>query len=70
MKTFVKFPVSKFELEVDVGVDRSSLVFRSVHVLGLYRFIQAVDFKVFGEVLINKQSISTAVDDGFNGLFT
>jgi hypothetical protein len=48
--------VSKFELKVDVGIDRSSLVFHSIHVIGLYRFIQVIDFEVFGKVLINEQS--------------
>jgi hypothetical protein len=62
--------VSKFELKVDVGVDCSSLVFHSVHIVGLYWFVQVVDFKVFGEVLINEQSISATVDKGFDGLFT
>jgi hypothetical protein len=67
---FVEFPVSKFELKVDVGIDCSSFVFHSVHIIGLYQFIQVVDFKVFGEVLINKQSTSAAVDEGFDVLFT
>jgi hypothetical protein len=60
IKTFVEFPVSKFELEVDVGINHSLLVFRSIHIIGLYRFVQVVDFEVFGEVLINEQSTSTA----------
>jgi hypothetical protein len=67
---FVEFPVSKFELEVDIGIDRSSLVFHSIHVIGLYQFVQVVDFKVFGEVLINEQSTSTAIDEDFDDLFT
>jgi hypothetical protein len=67
---FIEFLVSKFELEVDIGIDCSSLVFCSVHVVSLYRFIQVVDFKVFGKVLINKQSTSTAIDEGFDSLFT
>jgi hypothetical protein len=67
---FIEFSVSKFELKVDIGIDCSSLVFCSVHIISLYRFIQVVDFKVFGEVLINEQSTSTTVDKGFDGLFT
>jgi hypothetical protein len=62
---FIEFLVSKFELEFDVGIDCSSLVFCSVHIIGLYWFIQVVDFKVFGEVLINEQSTSAAVNEGF-----
>jgi hypothetical protein len=67
---FVEFSVSRFELEVDVGIDCSSFVFRSVHVIGFYRFVQVVDFKVFGEVLIDEQSTSAAINEGFNILFT
>jgi hypothetical protein len=67
---FIEFLVSKFELEVDIGIDRSLLVSRSVHVVGLYRFIQVVDFKVFGKVLINEQSTRAAVNEGFDSLFT
>jgi hypothetical protein len=67
---FNEFLVSKFELEVDVGIDHSSFVFYFVHVVGLYQFVQVVDFKVFGKVLINKQSTSAAVNEGFDGLFT
>jgi hypothetical protein len=61
---------AKGKLEVDVGIDRSSCVFCSVHVVGLYRFVQIVDVKVFDEVLVNEQSTSAAVDKGFDGLFT
>jgi hypothetical protein len=67
---FIEFSVSKFELEVDVGIDCSLFVFRSVHIIGLYQFIQVFDFKVFGKVLINEQSTSAAVDEGSDGLFT
>jgi hypothetical protein len=67
---FVKFLVSKFKLEVDVGIDCSLLVLRSIHVVGLYQFVQVVDFEVFGKVLINEQSTSTAINEGFNVLFT
>jgi hypothetical protein len=67
---FIEFLVSKFELKVDVGVDRSSLVFHSVHIVGFYLFVQIVDFKVFGEVLINEQSTSATIDEGLDGLFT
>jgi hypothetical protein len=45
-------------------------VTRSIYVVGLYWFIQVVDFKVFGKVLINEQSTSTAANEGFDGLFT
>jgi hypothetical protein len=67
---FVELPVSTFELEVDVGIDHSSLVFCSVHIIGLHRFVQVVDFEVFGVILVNEQTSSAAVDEGFNGLFT
>jgi hypothetical protein len=70
IKMFIEFSVSKFKLEVDIGINCSSLVFHSVHVIGLYQFVQVVNFKVFGKVLINKQSTSAAVDKGFDSLFT
>jgi hypothetical protein len=44
---FIEFPVSKFELEVDVGIDCSSLVFRSVHIVGLHWFVQVLHFFVY-----------------------
>jgi hypothetical protein len=69
-KPFFELSFTKGKLEVDVGIDCSLFVFRSVHVASLYRFIQIVDVKVFGEVLVNKQTTSAAVDKGFNGLFT
>jgi hypothetical protein len=70
VKSFLELLFAKGKLEVDVGVDRSSFVFRSVHVVSLYRFIQIVYVKVFGIVLVNEQTTSTAVDKGFDGLFT
>jgi hypothetical protein len=70
IKPFLELLFTKGKLEVDVGIDRSSFVFRSIHVVGLYQFIQIVDVKVFGEVLVNEQTTSAAVDEGFNGLFT
>jgi hypothetical protein len=70
VKSFFELSFAKGKLEVDVGVDRSSLVFRSVHVISLYRFIQIVDVKVFGEILVDEQTTSAAVNEGFDGLFT
>jgi hypothetical protein len=70
IKSFLELLFAKRKLEVDVGIDHSSFVFRSVHVVSLYRFIQIVDVKVFGEVLVNEQTTSAAVNKGFNGLFT
>jgi hypothetical protein len=67
---FLELLFAKGKLEVDVGIDRSSFVFRSVHVVSLYWFIQIVDVKVFGEVLVNEQTTSAAVDEGFDGSFT
>jgi hypothetical protein len=67
---FLELSFAKGKLEVDVGIDRSSFVFHSVHVVSLYRFVQIVDVKVFGEVLVNEQTTSTAVDEGFDGSFT
>jgi hypothetical protein len=70
IKLFLELSFAKGKFEVDVGIDRSSFVFRSVHVVSLYWFIQIVDVKVFGEVLVNEQTTSTAVDKGFDSLFT
>jgi hypothetical protein len=70
IKSFLELLFAKGKLEVDVGIDRSSFVFRSVHVVSLYQFVQIVDVKVFGKVLVNKQTTSTTVDKGFDGLFT
>jgi hypothetical protein len=67
---FLELPFAKGKLEVDIGIDCSSFVFRSVHVVSLYRFVQIVDVKVFGEVLVNEQTTSAAVNEGFDGLFT
>jgi hypothetical protein len=67
---FIEFSVSKFEFEVDVGIDCSLFVFHSVYIVSLYQFVQVVDFKVFGKALINEQSTSAAVSEGFDGLFT
>jgi hypothetical protein len=70
IKPFLELSFAKGKLEVDVGVDRSSLVFRSVHVISLYRFVQIVYVEVFGVVLVNEQITSATVDEGFDGLFT
>jgi hypothetical protein len=70
VKSFLELSFAKGKLEVDVCVDRSFFVFRSVHVVSLYRFVQIVDVKVFGKILVDEQTTSTAVDEGFNGLFT
>jgi hypothetical protein len=67
---FLELSFAKGKLEVDVGIDCSSFIFRSVHIVSLYRFIQIVDVKVFGEVLVNEQTTSAAVDEGFDGSFT
>jgi hypothetical protein len=69
VKPFLELSFAKGKLEVDIGVDRSSFVFRSVHVVGLYRFVQIVYVEVFGIVLVNEQSTRAAVDEGFDGLF-
>jgi hypothetical protein len=66
VKPFLELSFAKGKLEVDVGVDRSSFVFRSVHVVSLYWFVQIVYVKVFGVVLVNEQTTSAAVDKGFN----
>jgi hypothetical protein len=66
---FLELLFAKRKLKVDVGINCPSFVFRSIHVVSLYRFVQIVDVKVFGEVLVNEQTTSTAVDKGFNGLF-
>jgi hypothetical protein len=70
VKSFLELSFAKGKLEVDIGVDCSSLVFCSVHVISLYRFVQIVDIKVFGIVLVNEQTTSAAVDEGFDGSFT
>jgi hypothetical protein len=69
VKSFLELSFAKGKLEVDVGIDRSSFVFRSVHVVSLYRFVQIVYVEVFGIVLVNEQTSSAAVDEGFDGLF-
>jgi hypothetical protein len=70
VKPFLELSFAKGKLEVDVGVDCSSFIFRSVHVVSLYWFVQIVYVEVFGVVLVNKQTTSAAVDEGFDGLFT
>jgi hypothetical protein len=70
IKSFLELSFAKGKLEVDVGVDCSFFVFRSVHVVSLYRFVQIVDVKVFGEILVDEQTTSAAVDEGFDGSFT
>jgi hypothetical protein len=67
---FFELSFAKGKLEVDIGIDCSSFVFHSVHVVSLYRFVQIVDVKVFGKVLVNEQTTSATVDEGFDGLFT
>jgi hypothetical protein len=69
VKLFLELSFAKGKLEVDIGVDRSSFVFRSIHVISLYRFVQIVYVEVFGIVLVNEQTSSTTVDEGFDGLF-
>jgi hypothetical protein len=70
VKLFLELSFAKGKFEIDIGVDCSSFVFCSVHVVSLYRFVQIVDIKVFGIVLVDEQTTSTAVDEGFDGLFT
>jgi hypothetical protein len=69
VKPFLELLFTKGKLEVDIGIDRSSFVFRSIYVISLYRFVQIVYVEVFGVVLVNEQTFSAAVDEGFNGLF-
>jgi hypothetical protein len=69
IKPFLELSFAKGKLEVDVGIDRSSSVFRSVHVISLYWFVQIVYVEVFGIVLVNEQTSSAAVNEGFDGLF-
>jgi hypothetical protein len=69
VKPFLELSFTKGKLEVDIGVDRSSFVFCSIHVMSLCRFVQIVYVKVFGVVLVNEQTSSAAVNEGFDGLF-
>jgi hypothetical protein len=69
IKPFLELSFTKGELEVDIGVDCSSLVFCSIYIIGLDRFVQIVYVEVFGVVLVNEQTSSAAVDEGFDGLF-
>jgi hypothetical protein len=69
IKSFLELLFTKGKLEVDIGIDRSSFVFCSVHVVSFYRLVQIVYVEVFGVVLVNEQSTSAAVDEGFDGLF-
>jgi hypothetical protein len=69
IKPFFELSFAKGKLEVDIGIDRSSFVFRSIHVISLYQFVQIVYVKVFGIVLVNEQTSSAAVNKGFDGLF-
>jgi hypothetical protein len=69
IKLFLELSFAKGKLEVDIGIDCSSFVFCSVHVVSLYRFIQIVYVEVFGVVLVDEQTSSAAVDEGFDGLF-
>jgi hypothetical protein len=70
IKPFLELSFAKGKLEVDIGVDCSLFVLRSVHVVSLYRFVQMVYVEVFCVVLVNEQTSSAAVDEGFDGLFT
>jgi hypothetical protein len=53
-----------------ISVGKASGVLITVHVVSLYRFVQMVYVEVFGIVLVNEQTTSAAVDEGFDGLFT
>jgi hypothetical protein len=46
---FLELSFAKEKFEVDVGIDCSSFVLCSIHVVSLYRFIQIVDVKVFAK---------------------
>jgi hypothetical protein len=70
IKPFLELSFAKGKLEVDICVDCSFFVFRSVHIVSLYQFIQIVDVEVFGVVLVNEQTTRAAVDEGFDGSFT
>jgi hypothetical protein len=50
---FFELLFTKGKLEVDISINCSPFVFHSVHVVSLYRFVQIVDVKVFGKVLVN-----------------
>jgi hypothetical protein len=69
VKPFLELPFAKGKLKVDVGVDRSLFVFHSIHIISLYRFVQIVYVEVFGVILVDEQTTSAAVDEGFDGLF-
>jgi hypothetical protein len=69
IKPFLELLFAKGKLEIDIGIDRSLFVFCSVHIVSLYRFVQIVYVEVFGVVLVNEQSTSAAVNEGFDGLF-
>jgi hypothetical protein len=69
VKSFLELSFAKGKFEVDIGVDCSSFIFRSVHVISLYWFIQIVYVEVFCVVLVNEQTTSAAVDEGFDGSF-
>jgi hypothetical protein len=62
IKLFFELSFAKGKLEVDVSIDCSSFVFRSVHIVSLCRFVQIVDVEVFGVILVNEQTTSAAVD--------
>jgi hypothetical protein len=67
---FLELLFAKGKFEVNIGINHSLFVFHSVHIVSLYQFVYIVDVKVFGEVLVNEQSTSAAVNEGFDGLFT
>jgi hypothetical protein len=69
VKLFFELLFTKGKLEVDVGIDCSSFVFCSVHVISFYQFTQIVYVEVFGIVLVDEQTSSAAVNEGFDGLF-
>jgi hypothetical protein len=69
IKLFLELLFANKKLEVDIGIDCSSFVFCSVHVVSLYWFVQIVYVEVFGIILVNEQTTSAAVDEGFDGLF-
>jgi hypothetical protein len=70
IKPFFELSLAKGKLEIDIGVDCSSFVFHSIHIVSLYQFVQIVDVEVFGVILVNEQTTSAAVNEGFDGLFT
>jgi hypothetical protein len=69
VKLFFELSFAKGKFEVNIGINCSSFILRSVHVVSLYRFVQIVYVEVFCVVLVNEQTTSAAVDENFDGSF-